>query len=444
MTAISPSRYDEITIESSDGKFTTIDLRLGVASFYYYEDLLSPTITAQLVIVSAEGVVSNSDKTDKKESLYNGLPIRGGERVSIRIAGNSENNAGLKFDTPETYLYVSKVSNVIRDGQKEIFVLNLVSREAIANELTHVTRKFSRDIPVSDNVEDILKNDLKVKSNRFKKNIDRTSNKLGFIGNLKKPFKILVWLASKSSSTVKDSIAGYFFYQTKDGFHFRSVDELIRKGLKKPAATFTHKQFTNKLTERTDFNILNYSIKRNNDLLKKLIIGQYSSFTVSFDPYTGGFSKVADGVFSLDQNFIKKKLKNLGEVVEVPKILSETGQTTGQLPSRIISLIKDVGTLDKEASAEANSEANIYQKQAILRYNLIFQQMIYLVTPLNTEVSVGNVVELKFIGTPEGQDYDRQQSGFYLVKELCHSFDPERSITSMTVIRDTFGEFAKD
>ena len=58
MTAISPSRYDEITIESSDGKFTTIDLRLGVASFYYYEDLLSPTITAQLVIVSAEGVVS--------------------------------------------------------------------------------------------------------------------------------------------------------------------------------------------------------------------------------------------------------------------------------------------------------------------------------------------------------------------------------------------------
>ena len=168
MTAISPSRYDEITIVSSDGKSTTIDLRLGVASFYYYEDLLSPTVTAQLVIVSAEGVVSNSDKTDKKESLYNGLPIRGGERVSIRIAGNSENNAGLKFDTPETYLYVSKVSNVIRDGQKEIFVLNLVSREAITNELTHVTRKFSRDIPVSDNVEDILKNDLKIKPNRFK------------------------------------------------------------------------------------------------------------------------------------------------------------------------------------------------------------------------------------------------------------------------------------
>ena len=70
--------------------------------------------------------------------------------------------------------------------------------------------------------------------------------------------------------------------------------------------------------------------------------------------------------------------------------------------------------------------------------------MVYIVTPLNTEVSVGNVVELKFIGTPEGEDYDRQQSGFYLVKELCHSFDPERSVTSMTVVRDTFGEFTKE
>ena len=64
MAAISPSRYDEVTIESADGKSTTIDLRLGLASFLYFEDLLSPTITAQMVIISAEGVVSNNDKTD--------------------------------------------------------------------------------------------------------------------------------------------------------------------------------------------------------------------------------------------------------------------------------------------------------------------------------------------------------------------------------------------
>ena len=112
----------------------------------------------------------SSDKTDKLESLYNGLPIRGGEKISIKIKGNSlKIMLDLRFDTPETYLYVSKVSNVIRDGQKEIFVLDLVSKEAITNQLTHVTRKFPRDVSIDDNVKDILLKDLKVKPNRFVK-----------------------------------------------------------------------------------------------------------------------------------------------------------------------------------------------------------------------------------------------------------------------------------
>ena len=194
MSAISPSEYEEIRIESDTGK--TIDLRLGVDSFQYFEDIFSPTITAKMVIVSTAGVVS-SDKTNKLESLYNGLPIRGGEKISIKIKGNSLQNRGLRFDTPETYLYVSKISNVIRDGQKEIFVLDLVSKEAITNQLTHVNRKFPRDVSIDDNVKDILLKDLKVKPNRFVNSVEKTSNKLGFLGNLKTPFQILVWLAAK-------------------------------------------------------------------------------------------------------------------------------------------------------------------------------------------------------------------------------------------------------
>ena len=95
------------------------------------------------------------------------------------------------------------------------------------------------------------------------------------------------------------------------------------------------------------------------------------------------------------------------------------------------------------SNKEDNSNNSQYQKQSIIRYNLLFQQVMYISVPLNTEISVGDVIELEFIGTPEGKDYDRQQSGFYLIKELCHGFEPESSITSMTVIRDTFGDFAK-
>ena len=454
MPALSPCEYELITIESDQG--VTVDLRLGVVSFQYYEDLFSPTITAKMIIISTSGVVGD-DKTNKIESLYNGLPIRGGERVAVRIKGNSNINKGLQFDTPETYLYVSKISNVLRDGQKEIFVLHLVSREAITNEVTHVNRKFNSYSLIDTHVKDILKNDLKVKPNKYLGNIDSASNKYGFLGNLKSPFQILVWLASKATPQTQSSggFTGYFFYQTQDGFNFRSADSLIRDGLDgrtartnfKATREYTHKQFTDYINESGDFNILTYSVRRNNDLLRKLIIGQYSNFTASFNPYTGAFSQVDEGTFNLKDILNQpkgKRIATLGDVPEVPTLLSDDGMGLGELPSRIMSVVKDVGTLSKEASKEQSSAVNETQKEALIRYNLLFQQVVRIVVPLNTNLQAGELVKLNFLGAPEGSTYDRKQSGYYLIKELCHAFDTEQSVTSMTVIRDTFGEFGKE
>ena len=454
MPAISPCEYELITIESDQG--VTIDLRLGVVSFQYFEDLFSPTVTAKMVVISTSGVVSD-DKTKKIESLYNGLPIRGGERVAVKIKGNTNVNKGLRFDTPETYLYVSKISNVIRDGQKEIFVLHLVSREAITNEVTHVNRKFEPYSLIDTHVKDILKNDLKVKTIRYAGNIDPASNKYGFLGNLKSPFQLLVWLASKATPQTQSTsgFTGYFFYQTQSGFNFRSADSLIKDGLDgrtartnfKATREYTHKQFTDYINESGDFNILSYSIQRNNDLIRKLIIGQYSNFTASFNPLNGRFSKVEEGSFNLKEILNQpkgKKISTLGDVPEVPTLLSDDGVGLGELPSRIMSVVKDVGTLSKEASKSDSPGVSQTQKEALVRYNLLFQQVVKIIIPLNTNLQAGEVVKLNFLGAPEGSTYDRKQSGYYLIKELCHAFDTEQSVTSMTVIRDTFGEFGKE
>ena len=409
-----------------------------------------------MVVISTSGVVSD-DKTKKIESLYNGLPIRGGERVAIKIKGNTKINKGLRFDTPETYLYVSKISNVIRDGQKEIFVLHLVSREAITNEITHVNRKFEPYSLIDTHVKDILKNDLKVKTIRYAGNIDPASNKYGFLGNLKSPFQLLVWLASKATPQTQSTsgFTGYFFYQTQSGFNFRSADSLIKDGLDgrtartnfKATREYTHKQFTDYINESGDFNILSYSIQRNNDLIRKLIIGQYSNFTASFNPLNGRFSKVEEGSFNLKEILNQpkgKKISTLGDVPEVPTLLSDDGVGLGELPSRIMSVVKDVGTLSKEASKSDSPGVSQTQKEALVRYNLLFQQVVKIIIPLNTNLQAGEVVKLNFLGAPEGSTYDRKQSGYYLIKELCHAFDTEQSVTSMTVIRDTFGEFGKE
>ena len=91
MGAINPAIYEEMEIsaETTTGTPKTIDLKLGVVSFNYYEDLFSPCLTAQLLIVSSGGatqtVVEEGKTAENIENVYSGLPIRGGERVKIKI-----------------------------------------------------------------------------------------------------------------------------------------------------------------------------------------------------------------------------------------------------------------------------------------------------------------------------------------------------------------------
>ena len=40
----------------------------------------------------------------------------------------------------------------------------------------------------------------------------------------------------------------------------------------------------------------------------------------------------------------------------------------------------------------------------------------------------------------DGERFDEETSGKYIIKELCHHFDPDRSFTSMKLVRDSFGD----
>ena len=211
MAAIDASIYEKFSIESTDGS-KNVDISKGVITFAYYEDIFSPTITAKAIITNDGSTIEGPD--GKLTSLYNGLPIRGGERVSIKIAGNSPDNPGMDFSEDATkHLYVSSVKNVIQNTNSETFVLDLVPRETITNETSRVGKKFSSSTSISDSVKDIVKQYLK--TDKLKdSNVDKTENPYGFLGNLRKPFTILTWLASKSvpgEVSGKDATAGYLF-----------------------------------------------------------------------------------------------------------------------------------------------------------------------------------------------------------------------------------------
>ena len=241
MSALNPAIYEsiEISAETTNGSKKTIELNLGVVKINIFEDLFSPTITAQVLVVSSGGAVPTSNnegsEPDTMDSVYSGLPIRGGERVSIKIANNTDKNLPIAFNTPDTYLYVSNVSRQFSDGAKELFTLELVSREAITNETSRCVKRYSKTASISQHVKDIIEE--KLASTIPDENIDTTVNEYGFVGNLKKPFNILVWLAAKAKPE-RGTLPGYFFYQTREGFKFKAIDRLIEDGKKNPKATY--------------------------------------------------------------------------------------------------------------------------------------------------------------------------------------------------------------
>ena len=443
--SVNKSLYEEFIISSGDGS-TTVDIAAGVVNFTYYENLFSPVITARIVVVNTGGVVPGKD--GKLQSLYNGLPLRGGERVSIKIAANSGTNQSLDFTEPTKNFYVSGIENVMIDGERESLVLNLVSREAITNETVRGGKKFSTDSNISNTVRDILKNYIKTdKINQ----IETTMNNYGFIGNMKKPFQILTWLASKSISGESEessggNSAGFFFYQTKDGFNFRSIDSLVEQEPFDRDYRYAPNVISTEDPNK-DFKIIEYNINQNIDLMNKLERGAYSSQRyyinpVSFAPYINHF-KSSDYV-----NNIKTLGDNEVEFPSAPMSEIEDDVSLGNTPTRIFTAMYDVGTLEENASkrgwndpVERNADPVMIDAQSRMRYSLLHTQVAELVVPLNTNLSAGTIIRCEFPRNDLEKRHvpDSDSSGLYMIKELSHYYDVEGSFTRLKLLRDTYG-----
>ena len=442
MAAIDKSIYEKFIIESAD-QSRTVDISSGVIAFTYFENIFSPYLTARVIVTNTGGSIKGKD--GRLQSIYNGLPLRGGERVVIKVASNSNNNIGLDFSKkPSDYFYVASVTNVLIDEGSETFTLNLVSREAITNETVRVGKKFPTSQKISDSVKDILKNYLKVDKID---GVEETQNPYGFIGNMKKPFTILTWLASKSvsgeSKSSKDSSAGYVFYETKGGFNFKSIDNLMEQKPYKKTFRFTPGVISSNDAKK-DFKILRYNIDRNQDLIGKLERGAYSSYRYYINPVS---FKPIISVFKSDDYV--GKTSNLGDKeVSLPKIDKNSDRTLGDLPTRIFVGMLDVGTVEKDASnkgwnnsVERNADPAKIHAQSMMRYNQIFTQVVEIQIPLNTNLTAGSVVRCEFpqLATTKRKTTDPETSGLYMIKELAHYFDGKGSYSKLKLVRDTYG-----
>ena len=455
----------------SDRRAKPFNLAPFVAAIDYYEDVFSPTITMKVMILNESqnvtdqteeedeetGVEPSEAKTKDFKALYDGLPIRTGERCIVKVGANVESNIQLDFsESEQRQLFVANVTNIVRDAKRELFTLHLTSREAVINETSRVYKRFKPDQRIDATVKQILKDSLNVDEDYS--DVDPTANSYGFVGNLRKPFATLVWLAKKSVTTVNGGkSAGFLFYQTKSGFKYKSVDGLMRQplykikdkdGVEQQAPSYNYTEATMTFDGdikpiNNDFKILRFSFTKNNDLIKDLRMGTFCSSGMYFNPFSFKFET---NVYKRKDYVSKDEVATMGDETYVPlKLKKDSDATIEDTATRALTGVVDIGVyVQKDTDHLKKSDPLAHQMQSIARYNTLFSNLVDMVVPLNSNLEAGMVIECTFpkmsTTAKAGNLEDPQRTGAYIIKELCHHYDIEKAYTSMKLMKDFPGD----
>ena len=423
--AVGSFKPNYFTIQTLDGE-TTVDVTNSCLFFDYFEDILSPCVTAIAELMNSS-------------SLFNILPIRGGEKVTISV-----DTAFGEFVLDDLYVY--KVSNLDAQHSNEMFTLHLVSREGLTNETSRCQTIYRGNLQTT--VTKILKDDLKTKKYKSE-NIEGTSNDYSFIGNNRKPFHVLTWLGPKAvpangqnsgtSGEEARGTAGFLFYENKDGFNFRSIDSLVsstkiqtNSADKENIPYYLFTQVIEENQTKTNFNILNYNYEKNIDLMKSLRVGMYVNKTYFYDLYSN--------TLDLYTYKVKDQVKNKLGGAESIAVSDEFGDSI----SRIMVRTSDRGTLKPDGSVSDKLRSGADMAMSYSRYNLLFTQALNMVVPCNVNLKVGGIIHAEFprIDRSTNMTSDEEQSGYYLIKELRHHFEGGQMVTSLRLIRDSYGLYS--
>ena len=417
-SAILASKYETLTIDKNGKR---VNIQGKTTSFDYYESLFSPNVTALMTIVDTGGTVQSDSKYDKQQrigTLYNALPITGGEKIEAVI---SSALGKLSFDQSYPF-YVNGTSNPAQKSNREAVLLSLVSNPAIIDSQSTLFEKYNGRI--SDTVRKLLKVNLNVPDTKL--NIEPTRNSYSFLGRGKQAFQNVLELSAKSIPLNGDP--GYFFYETQKGFNFRSIDSLISQ---EPKRTYRRYDVLKEgvTNDSNNYKILSATVSKNQDVLAAIKSGVYINKNNYFDPRT--FTYTEDTI-----TLSESKLKNsLGKEPDLPSDLTNF--------SRVHYGILDIGTLDSNLYGETNNNPKDYQGKSSMRYNILFSQILNIQIPCNPELMAGDIIRCEFEAITQGQKEtdvnDPTQTGNYLILHLCHHFDPKRSYTSLTLVRDTYG-----
>ena len=388
------------------------ELGLQLNFMKYNENIINPNISVDIGFEDVHG-------------LINKLPIRSGGAILLKYKHPSQE------DEVELKLIITNIKAHTLVDKKELFMMTCKSIGALNNHTTRVTEKYVGNI--GNTVKKILKEKIGVEIKEGDKNFHKVANECEFFGNFRRPFKCIADLQRKSISTTVDKSgansgsAGFLFYETLDGYNFKSIDTIFSG--KVVGDSYFMTPFKAGFDLENNFKLASEPIfTESHDIIKKLRAGSYSTANWYYDIIT---RKVHFNNFKYNQN-----VKKANEDELTPKSYKE-------LYSRVI-----LGTLDKGTTTTATDGQGLdtpqdqmrLHAQSAARYSALFSQMLDITVPMNLSLRVGTMIDIKFPDLNiDNRSFNSPESGKYMIARLSHEFgNPAGDFTGLTLVRDSF------
>jgi hypothetical protein len=404
------------------------------------------TITEDILSNTLNGVVTVYDTGD----IRSVFPLTGLERLSVKF--NTPGLPGYNYTEENgTPFQIYKVDRVTKTPGKDIaqrYQIFFCSPEMFNSQVSTVSKAYSG--PIENAVKDLVTNKrfLNSKKPLF---IENTATNAKYVIPSLKPLKAINFLATQSVSG-KYNNAGYLFFETSRGFHFRSIESLLAMGgsVARPHRWMfqTQVQLNRDKADKGQSEVKNipsrmqaviqYNIDKHADTLSNIIDGVYANKVVVHDAFN---KTIKTHNFNYKENFAKGfHVETVGNENDADKHivpdtqLNDTGKALFEYPDSKKMVVTETSKVhnDYEFVPVNATLPKITSQKAGLK-NLNLSMLVY----GNTDLNAGDIINFNLpLLKPSGDSEPKENpyiGGRYLIMAIKHTMVLETGTHEMTL-----------
>lgn len=190
-----------------NGSGRTIDIGSMVMSVDLYESLNNMALSMTVQIVDAANALVN-------------YGIQPGDQLHLLMFNRQKDSKNI--DVTLSILSLSN-SNRINNSKARTYTLSAVDKTALTNKKATVVKAYNDK--TSNIIQDICTSTLGIKSDNL--TVEQTTETLKYIGTVHAPYDCIKAVIPNAVSSKHGAGQQFYFYQTPDGFFFKSLKGII-------------------------------------------------------------------------------------------------------------------------------------------------------------------------------------------------------------------------